>query len=82
MALLSAILRSKDEIMMQLFFSNSNFYLDIEFEVGDDYRTPSYHSVFLYVADDNVIASTEDFNPQSSVIKFEWKENNQMWVVL
>ena len=75
--LLSAILRSKDEIMMQLFFSNSNFYLDIEFEVGDDYWRPSYHYVSLYVANDNVIESSEDFNPPS-VIKFEWKENNQM----
>lgn len=74
--LFSAILRSKDEIMMQLFSSNPNFYLDIEFEVGDVDLKRSY-SVSLYVADIKVAESTKCMS-QSSVVKFEWKENSQM----
>ena len=74
--LLSAILGSKDEVsMMQLFFTD--FYLDIEVEdVVEDVKR-SYYSVSLYVADNRVAKSTKS-KPRSSVVKWEWKENNQM----
>ena len=62
---------------MQLFFSNPNFYLDIEFEVGDVDSKQSLYSVSLFVADIKVAESTK-CKPQSSVVKLEWKNNNQM----
>ena len=77
--LLSAILGSKDEVMLPLYSSDSNFCLDIEFEVVDvveDFKG-SYYSVSLYVADNKVAESTKS-KPQSSVVKFEWIANNQM----
>jgi hypothetical protein len=76
--LLSAMLGSKDELaMMRLFPSDSDFYLDIDLEgVVEDVKR-SYYSVSLYVADSKVAESTKS-KPQSSVVKWEWKANNQM----
>ena len=54
-----------------------DFYLDIEVEgVAEDVKR-SYYSVSLYVADNKVAKSTK-FKPRSSVVKWEWKANNQM----
>ena len=74
--LLSAVLGSKNEApMMRLFFPD--FYLDIEVEdVVEDVKR-SYYSVSLYVADNKVAKSTKS-KPRSSVVKWEWKANNQM----
>ena len=78
--LLNAILGSKEASMMQLF---SWFFLDIEVEVFDAVEDVkrSYYSVSLYVGDDKPIKSTKS-KPRSSVVKWEWKANNEMWVVL
>ena len=66
--LLSTILESKDEDMMRLFNSESDFYLDIEVEdVVEDVKR-SYYSVTLYVADNKVAKSTKS-KPRSSVVK-------------
>jgi hypothetical protein len=75
--LLSAMLGSKEEIMIRLFPSNSDFYLDIDLEnVVEDVKR-SYYSVKLYVGDIKAAESTES-KPRSSVVKWEWKANNQM----
>jgi hypothetical protein len=76
--LLSAMLASKDEVaMMRLFYTDSDFYLDIEVEdVAEDVER-SHYSVSLYVAGIKVAESTKS-KPRSSVVKWEWKANNQM----
>ena len=57
-----------------------DFYLDIEVEgVVEDVKQ-SYYSVSLYVADNKVAKSTK-CKPRSSVVKWEWKANNQMCVL-
>ena len=59
----------------------TDLYLDIEVEGVDENVTESYYSVSLYVADIKV-AKSKKSKPQSFVVKLEWKENNQMWVVI
>ena len=54
----------------------TDLYLDIEVEGVDDVK-PSYYSAKLYMADIKV-AKSKKSKPQSSVVKLEWKENNQM----
>ena len=57
----------------------TDFYLDIEVEgVVEDVKR-SYYSLSLYVAENKVAKSTKS-KPQSSesVVKWEWKVNNQM----
>ena len=49
--LLSAMLRSKDEVAMILLLQLSDPYLDIEVEGVDEEVKQSYYSVKLYVAD-------------------------------
>ena len=76
--LLSAMLASKDEVaMVQLFPTDSDFYLDIEVQDVVENVKRSYYSVSLYVAANKVAESTKS-KPQSSVVKWEWKANNQM----
>ena len=53
------------------------YLLDIEVEGVDENVKESYYSVSLYVADIKV-AKSKKSKPQSSVVKLEWKENNQM----
>ena len=73
--LLSATLGSKDEVaLIQPFFPD--FYLDIEVKDVEDTNRSQY-SVSLYVADIKVAKSTKS-KPQSSVVKLEWKANNQL----
>ena len=76
------MLGSKDElVVMQLFCTDwSLSTVDIEVEGVDENVKKSY-SVSLYVADIKV-AKSKKSKSQSSVVKLEWKENNQMWVVL
>jgi hypothetical protein len=51
--------------------------LDIEVEdVVEDVKR-LYYSVSLYVGNNKVAESTKS-KPQSSVVKLEWKANNQM----
>ena len=76
--LLSAILGSKDDVaMMRFFSSDSDFYLDIEIQDIVEDVNRSHYSVSLYVADDKIAKSTKS-KPRSSVVKWEWKANNQM----
>ena len=81
--LLNAMLGSKDElVVMRPFFTDwSLSTVDIEVEGVDENEKESYYSVTLYVADIKV-AKSKKSKPQSSVVKLEWKENNQMWIVL
>jgi hypothetical protein len=80
--LLSAILGSKDEVaMMRLFSTDFDFYIDIEVEDVVEEVKRSYYSVSLYMAKDRVAKSTKS-KPRSSVVKWEWKANNQLLVVL
>jgi hypothetical protein len=59
------------------FFPVTDFYLDIEIEgVPEDVKR-SYYSVSLFVAGTKV-AESKKSKPQSSVVKCEWKGNNQM----
>ena len=55
----------------------TDFYLDIEVEGVDEEVKRSYYFVSLYVADIKV-AESKKSKPQSSVVRLEWKENNQM----
>ena len=55
----------------------TDLYLDIEVEGVDEDVKRTYYSVSLYVADIKVVKSTKS-KPQSSVVKWEWKANNQM----
>jgi hypothetical protein len=55
----------------------TDFYLDIEVEGVDENVKQSYYFVSLYVADIKV-AKSKKFKPQSSVVKLDWKENNQL----
>ena len=74
--LLSAILESKNG-HDATFSSDSDFYLDIQVEdVVEDVKR-SYYSISLYVGDNKVAKSTKS-KPRSSVVKWEWKANNQM----
>ena len=75
--LLSAILGSKDEVAMMRLFPVTDFYLDIEIEGLVEDVKRSYYSASLYVADIKV-AESKKSKPQSSVVKLDWKENNQM----
>ena len=74
---LHAILRSKMAIVIMT-LSSTDRYLDIEVE-GDvengQQRKRILYSVQLSVAD-TVVAKS----PRSSVLKWEWDANNQMWV--
>ena len=75
--LLSAILESKDDVTMMRLFPVSDLYLDIEVrDVVEDAKR-SYYSVSLYVEKNKVAKSTKS-KPQSSLVKWEWKANNQM----
>jgi hypothetical protein len=77
--LLKAILGSKDEVAMMRLSSDPDLYLDIRIEVenvAEDVKR-SHYSVSLSVASNRVIESTKS-KPRSSVVKWEWKENNQM----
>ena len=56
------------------FLTLANLNLDIEVEGVDK---ESYYSVSLYMADIKV-AKSKKSKPQLSVVKLEWKENNQM----
>ena len=75
--LLSAILGSKDEVAMMRLFPVTDFYLDIEVEGVDEDAKQSYYFVSLYVADIKVSKSKKS-KPQSSVVKLDWKDNNQL----
>ena len=81
--LLSAMLGSKDELAVVWcdIFPMADFYLDIEVEGVDEDAKQSYYFVSLYVADIKV-AKSKKSKPHSSVVKLDWKENNQLWVVL
>ena len=69
--LLSAMLASKNEVaMIRLFFTDSDFYLDIEVEVVDEDVKRSYYSVSLYVAN-NKVAESKKSKPRSSVVRWE-----------
>ena len=60
-----------------LFRSTFDIYLGIEVEdVAEDVER-SYYSVSLYVANNKVVESTKS-KPRSSVVKWEWKANNQV----
>ena len=75
--LLSAILGSKDEVAMMRLFPETDLYLDIEVkDVVEDARR-LYYSVSLYVENNKVAKSTKS-KPHLSVVKWEWKANNQM----
>ena len=54
-------------------------YIDIEVEDIVDLEDVkrSYYSVSFYVADNKLAESTKS-KPRSSVVKWEWKANNQM----
>ena len=76
--LLSAMLGSKDEVaMMQLFSTVTDLYLDIEVENVIEDAKRSYYSVSLYIGNNKVAKSTKS-KPRESVVKWEWKANNQM----
>ena len=62
---------------MIFFPTDSDLYLDIEVEDVDEDVERSFYSVSLYVAD-NKVAESKKSKPRSSVIKWEWKANNQM----
>jgi hypothetical protein len=76
---LHAILRGKSVIPIMA-SSFTDCYLDIEvegdFENGQE-RKRKLYSVQLSVAD-TVVAKS----PRSSVLKWEWNANNQMWVLV
>ena len=79
--LLSAMLGSKDGVtMIMRFFLMTDFYLDIEVEGVDEDTKQSYYFVSLYVADIKV-AKSKKSKPESSVVKLDWKENNQLRVI-
>jgi hypothetical protein len=67
---------------MSLF--STDRYLDIEVE-GDvengQQRKRKLYSVQLSVAD-TVVAKSTHPKPHSSVLKWEWNANNQMWVLV
>ena len=71
------MLGSKDEVVMMRPFLVTDFFLDIEIEgvLEDVHR--SYYSVQLYVEDIKV-AESKKSKPQSSVVKLDWKDNNQL----
>ena len=81
--LLNAMLGSKDELVVMRPFCTdwSSSTVDIEVEGVNENEKESYYSVTLYVADIKV-AKSKKSKPQSSVVKLEWKENNQVWIVL
>ena len=76
--LLSAILRSKHEVaLMGLFSTDTDCYLDIEVQDVAEVAKRSYYSVSFYVAD-NKVAESSKSESRSSVVKWEWKANNQL----
>jgi hypothetical protein len=82
--LLSAILGSKNAMTIMKVFC-TDLYLDIEVE-GDvrngKRMARSQYYVQLYVADKEVaISSKLKLEPLSSVLKWEWNADNQMWVL-
>lgn len=81
--ILSVILGSKNAGVIITLFSTDH-YLDIEVE-GDIANgkqiTRSQYSVRVYMADKEVAKSTKS-KPRSSVLKWEWNMDNQMWVCL
>ena len=56
---------------------DSDFYLEIEVEDAVEDVNRSHYSVSLYVANNKAAKSTKS-KPRSSVVKWEWKSNNQM----
>ena len=58
-------------------FPVTHLYLDIKVEGVDEDTNRSYYFVSLYVADIKV-AESKKSKPQSSAVKLEWKENNQL----
>jgi hypothetical protein len=54
-------------------------YLDIEVEGDVAIGKRSQYSVRLYVADKEIAKSSKS-NPRSSVLRWEWNADNQMWV--
>ena len=72
--LLSAMLESKHETICDFFSDDSDLHIDIEVE---DVVEDVHYSVSLYVADNKVAKSIKS-KPRSSVVKWEWKANNQM----
>jgi hypothetical protein len=55
----------------------TDLYLDIEVKDVDEDAKRSYYSVSVYV-EDNKVAKSKKSKPQSSVVKWEWKANNQV----
>jgi hypothetical protein len=81
--LLSAILGSKNAITVMKFFC-TDLHLDIEVQVEGDVKIGkrSQYYVQLYAADNEVTISTKlKLEPPSSVLKWEWNADNQMWVL-
>jgi hypothetical protein len=82
---LRAILGSKIAIAITTLLSaDLDLYLDIEVE-GDiengKPKTRSHYIVRLSVANKVVVESTHT-KPRSSVLKWEWTANNEMWVLV
>ena len=79
---LHAILESKIPTSIMT-LSSADPYLDIEIE-GDvengKQRIRSQYSVKLSVAGRVVVKSTQSM-PRSSVLKWEWNSDNEMWVL-
>jgi hypothetical protein len=60
-----------------IFLPETDLYLDIEVEdVVEDVKR-SYYSVLLYV-ENNEVAKSKKSKPRSTVVKWEWKADNQM----
>jgi hypothetical protein len=82
--LLSAILRSKYAITITKFFC-TDLHLDIEFQVEGDVKIGkrSQYYVQLYAADkkEAAILTKLKLEPPSSVLRWEWNADNQMWVL-
>ena len=81
--LLSAILESKNAIVILRLFPTDR-WLDIEVErdmKGENRETRSHYSLQIYVADKKFVKSTKS-KPNSSVLKWEWNEDERMWVLV
>ena len=81
--LLSAILGSKNAIaLMMLFPPDRDLDIKVEGDIENGkWITRSQYSVWLFVADKEVMKSTKS-KPRSSELKWEWIANNQMWVLV
>ena len=76
--LLSAMLGSKHKVVMIMrLIAVTDFYLDIEVEGVNEDAKQSYYFVSLYVTDIKV-AKSKKSKAQSSVVKLDWKDNNQL----